>query len=125
MSDSISPANSDILDVAQLRANLGGADDATAIEVVEFFLTTVAPVIDEACQHAATRCAPDLVRAAHAAKGAARNVCAPVLADRLAELEGAATRGDWQVIDTVMPQVSEAFGQVVQRFAANKSGGAA
>jgi HPt (histidine-containing phosphotransfer) domain-containing protein len=125
MSESISPASRGILDVVQLRANLGGADEATAIEVVEFFLTTVGPVIAEAGAHTAARRAPDLVRVAHAAKGAARNVCAPALADRLAELESAATRDDWQAIDTVMPQVTEAFGQVVQRFAENKPGGAA
>ena len=117
MQESASGQEDPILDLAQLRANLGGADDATLAEVAAFFVTTVEPVIAEATSHAAARRSADLERVAHAAKGAARNVCAPLLADRLALLEKAAKASDWPTVDGLMPGVSEAFKHVAERIA--------
>jgi len=114
-----------ILDLTQLSDNLGGADEATLAEVTEFFVTSVQPLIIEAETHATTRRGADLQRVAHAAKGAARNVCAPLLAEPLAQLEAAAKASDWPAIDALMPEISAAFEQVVKRIGSAESGGAA
>jgi len=110
----------DILDLVELRSNLGGADDATISEVIGFFVTSVKPLIVKLGGHAAARQAVELEHAAHAAKGAARNVCAPTLAELLAQLESAARQGDWPAIDAVTGRVTQAFDQVADQIAAAK-----
>jgi HPt (histidine-containing phosphotransfer) domain-containing protein len=113
-----------ILDLAQLSGNLGGADEATLVEVTEFFVTSVAPLIREAAGHVAARSGGELLRVAHAAKGAARNVCAPTLAEQLQQLESAAKAADWPAADRVMRLVSDSFGLVAERIAAAARDGA-
>jgi HPt (histidine-containing phosphotransfer) domain-containing protein len=118
MAEQAGAAGDVLLDLEQLRDNLGGADDATLVEVTAFFVTNVEPLIREAEDYAAGRRSGDLLRVAHAAKGAARNVCAPHLADQLAHLENAAKAADWNAIDRLMPLVSECFRRVAERIVA-------
>ena len=104
-----------ILDISQLRANRGGADDRTLAHILGYFSTVLQPVIEEAAAHAAGRRAADLERVAHAANGAARSACTTELADRLAEMEQAAHRADWRRVDRLLPAVRTSFAALSRR----------
>ncbi|WP_431854636.1 response regulator [Azospirillum sp.] len=82
-----------VLDLDHVRTMFGALDDE-AVTMLEYFVETTTPLLDEAAAALARDDFEALRHAAHAAAGAARTAGAKVLAQACSALEMAAARGD-------------------------------
>jgi signal transduction histidine kinase/CheY-like chemotaxis protein len=87
-------ASSDPIDWAALGAILGTADRADLHEVASFFADSFSRLLEDLEEALEAEDDEDLVRAAHSAKGAARNGAATKLAAMMADIEQAARDGE-------------------------------
>ncbi len=98
----------DALDMQQLLAAFGEIDDDVR-EMMQLFVETTGPILDELEAHAAVRDRTAVEDAAHSAKGAARSAGAWALAAACEALETAAKAGDWTEVELRLAQVKPAF----------------
>ncbi|HYG89738.1 MAG TPA: response regulator [Azospirillum sp.] len=102
-----------VLDLDHVRA-VFGALDACAVEMLEFFIETTAPLLGEAAA-ALTRGDLETARStAHAAAGAARTAGACTLAKACSALELAVVRGDLEAAAHSRQAMADAFPPVVE-----------
>jgi len=108
------------IDWKALGAILGTADRADLREVAGFFAESFAQLLDDLAEAMAAEDQEAMVRAAHSAKGAARNGAAPRLAAVMAEIEEAARDGEEkETLDQRLAAARDEFKTLRQWLAAS------
>ena len=101
------------IDIEALK-RLTGADDITfAREMLATFKGSEHETAIKLDQLIISEKSTEVHRAAHAAKGAARSVCAKALADLCEDLEHTSRRGDWQKAKTLGSEIHKEFQKVM------------
>ncbi|WP_448192793.1 response regulator [Azospirillum sp. sgz301742] len=108
---------SPVLDLEHVRMMFGGLD-ADVVTMLEYFVETTAPLLDEAAAALARGDLEDVRHAAHAAAGAARTAGAGVFARACSALEVAAVRGDLDAIHHSSAAMADAFPPVAEAIRA-------
>ncbi|CAA7617104.1 putative Histidine kinase [Magnetospirillum sp. SS-4] len=104
------------VDLAALAEVLGD-DDATLLrDVIAYFIESFDLIRNELTAALATKDRQRLRDAAHSGKGAARNVCAPALAEAMEALQQAAPDGDWRKIRQSRGRAEKAFAEIGRFF---------
>ncbi|MDA8250600.1 MAG: Hpt domain-containing protein [Rhodospirillales bacterium] len=109
--------SADPLVTIDLRAlgDLLGEDDVAGLrEVVAFFVESFPILRAQMDEAMAEKDRGKLRNAAHAAKGAARNVCAPGLAAIMEKLEASSPRASWAKLSVLVTECDAAFADVRQ-----------
>ncbi len=102
------------IDVAALAGLGGGMDETFVREMLAMFRNSERNTAEALAQLIASRKSTELYAAAHAAKGAARSVCAKRLGDLLEDLEQASRLQDLKEIKLLGPQLDKEARRVME-----------
>lgn len=103
---------SDPIDWAALSAILGSEDPSDLREVANFFAVSFGGLLDELDKAMAAGDSDLVVRAAHSAKGAARNGAAPILATLMNKIEMAARDGGITILQPIVAAARDEFSRL-------------
>jgi len=120
-----SRASAEALDLRVLQGLLGSEDRHIIVDVVQEFVLSARESWVEVQGQAARRDANGLTRAAHGAKGEARNAGAVALGDLYEELERIAKNDNFEAVAPVLSAIPAEIGRVqdfVDRFVAGMPG---
>jgi PAS domain S-box-containing protein len=106
-----------VLDLGAMRAIFGGVTD-DAKDLLALFVDSTRPLVDDIDRHIGQADLEEVREAAHAAKGAGNSAGCFRFARLCAEIEAAATRGDGEVAETLVPPMRAAFEEAAQAIAA-------
>ena len=118
------PASPAPVDLAALGELLGDDDPEMLFEILSFFVEAYPEVRERLAGALKTRDRIAIRDAAHAAKGAARNACAPALAAVLAEMEAGAAKATFKKLNQQFDQSLNLLAEVTA-FAARRPESAA
>ena len=100
------------IDLAGLGELLGDDDRAGLFEILTFFVEAYPEVRDRLAEALDRKDRLGIRDAAHAAKGAARNACAPALAEVLAEMEQTAGKASFKKLNQLFSRSLELLAEV-------------
>lgn len=101
-------AADDVLDIGQILAAFGEIDDDVR-EMMQMFVETTAPMLDELQAFVGARDQAAAEDHAHSIKGAARSAGARAMAQASEAIEKAAQAGDWAEVDVKLALIRPAF----------------
>lgn len=101
-------AADDVLDMGQILAAFGEIDDDVR-EMLQMFVETTAPMLEELEAFVAARDRSAVEDHAHSIKGAARSAGARAMAAASEAVEAAARAGDWAEVELRLATIRPAF----------------